>query len=339
MTTIVDVAKLAGVSISTVSRFLNDSGHPVNIETKKRVLEATKALNYSPNALARALITNKTSILGLIARDVLDPYFAAIVRGAEDLARAVDFLLIVCNSDRIPETEIQYVSTLNDYRVDGILFAGGGLKAPSYVKEMQRLLQFMRGRGCAIVSIGWQEFPCVRICNNEIEATKAAAQHLISLGHRRICYISGPGGITTTELRLEGYKQALKESGIPFDPTLIVQGDYSIQSGLEATNQILRIKPLPTAVLASNDQMAIGCMRNLKKAGLTIPQDVSIVGVDDIAMAEWVDPPLTTISLHLEELGARGVEYAIKLRNGEINYDSSFTVRHELIVRESVSPI
>lgn len=339
MPTIVEVANLAGVSVSTVSRVLNKSEHPVNALTKSKVLEASSALNYFPSALAQALITKKTGVLGLIARDVLDPYFGAIVRGAEDAARARGFLLIVCNSDRDPSKEIQYASTLMQHHVDGLIFAGGGLTEPSYVREMNSLVKVLREQGCAIVSTGLQRFPSLRVCNNEAEALKAATRYLISVGHRRICYVSGPRITATSGLRFQGYKQALRESGLALDNELVLKGDFSPQSGLEAANQITAIRPLPTAVLSSNDQMAVGCMIGLKRRGFRIPEEISIMGIDDIPACEWVEPALTTVSLHMHQLGVQAVEYAIKLRNREINDDFSYTVPHELILRNSVSPI
>jgi DNA-binding LacI/PurR family transcriptional regulator len=179
----------------------------------------------------------------------------------------------------------------------------------------------------------------LRVCNNEAEALKAATLYLISVGHRRIGYVSGPSITTTSRLRFQGYKQALRESGLALEGELILKGDFSTQSGLEAANRITEIRPLPTAVLASNDQMAVGCMIGLKGRGFRIPEEMSIMGIDDITACEWVEPALTTVSLHMHELGFQAVEYAMKLRNREINYDYSCTVPHELIIRKSVSPI
>jgi LacI family transcriptional regulator len=339
MPTIVEVAKLAGVSVSTVSRVLNRSDHPVNALTKSKVLEASSALNYLPSTLAQALITKKTGVLGLIARDVLDPYFGAIVRGAEDAARSRGFLLIVCNSDRDPSKELQYASTLMQHHVDGIIFAGGGLTEPSYVREMIALTTGLREQGCAIVSIGLQRFPSLSVYNDEAGALKAATRYLISVGHRRICYVSGPPITTTSGLRYRGYKQALRECGLVLDSGLVLKGDFSVQSGLEAVDQIAEMRPFPTAVLASNDQMAVGCMVGLKRRGYRIPEEISVMGIDDITACEWVEPSLTTVSLHMYQLGVQAVEYAMKLRNREIERDYSCTVPHELIIRKSVSPL
>lgn len=337
MTTIVDVAKAAGVSISTVSRVLNSSSHPVSQETRERVLQAMEAFNFSPSALARAMITHHTRTIGMIVSDNQDPFFAALVRGAEDVARSLGYLVIICNSDRRPDIELKYIQTLNDYRVDGILFSGGGLTAPDYVAEMSSLLAVVRRRQCAVVSLGRQAFPCVEISSDNVRATADAVAHLASLGHRRIGYVSGPEHITTTALRLEGYRLGLSENDIPFDPELVLPGDYTLEGGRAAARLMLRLRRLPTALLASTDQMAAGCAAQLKAEGVRIPEDISLMGVDDVATATCVDPPLTTVSLNLYHMGALGIRYLAKLRNGEIDETFRLTVGHQLVVRQSTA--
>ena len=339
MTTIVDVARASGVSISTVSRVLNASDHPVSEEARRKVLEAIAALNYSPNALARAMITQDTHIVGLIVEDNQDPFFAAIVRGAEDVARMLGFLVIVCNSERDPAIELQYLSTLNDYRVDGVVFTGGGLLDPGYVSDVVKLLEPMRQRHCAIVALARQSFPCLQVSNDNTQAVADATRYLLQLGHRRICYISGPAAITTTELRLKGYYLALQEAGLPCDDELVLVGNYTFEAGQAAAQQILAMRSLPTAILASTDQMAIGCTTALKARGLSIPKDVSIMGIDDIAAVRWLDPPLTTVSLNMYELGATGIEYLVRCRNGEAGDALQHVVPHEIIVRQSTAEI
>lgn len=339
MTTIIDVAKVAGVSISTVSRVLSKSDHPVSQEARQRVMDAVSALNYSPSALARAMITQDTHIIGIIVGDSEDPFFASIIRGAEDVARALGFLVIICNSDRQPDCILQYVKTLNEYRVDGIIFAGGGLMDPEYNQEITELLWVLRRRKCAIVSLGPQIYPGVTVGCDEPLAAKDATQYLIQLGHKRICYVSGSPNITTTELRLRGYRQALHDIGIPVDPNLVLVGDYTLESGQEAARKILQMDELPTAILASTDQMAIGCSAVLKAAGLSIPTHISLMGMDDIKPARCLDPPLTTVALNMYEMGASGIEYLVKLRNQEIGEDFCCTVKHEIIVRQSTAPL
>jgi LacI family transcriptional regulator len=339
MTTIVDVAKAAGVSIGTVSRVLSGSSHPVSQETRAKVMEAVAALNYSPSALARAMITQDTHIIGIIVSDNQDPFFAALVRGAEDVARSMGFLVIVCNSDRRPDIELKYIQTLNDYRVDGLVFTGGGLTDSDYIARLTTLLAILRRRRCAIVSLGRQVFPCVEVSSDNVGAAADAVGHLVNLGHRRICYVSGPEKITTTDLRLEGYRQGLHEHAIPFDPSLVFPGDYTLEAGYAAARRIVQLKRRATAILASTDQMAIGCAIQLKSAGISVPDDMSVMGIDDIKTAHCLDPPLTTVSLNMYEMGAMGIRYLVKRRNGEIDDTFHHTIRHELVVRQSTGPV
>jgi DNA-binding LacI/PurR family transcriptional regulator len=200
---------------------------------------------------------------------------------------------------------------------------------------MSNLLAVLRRRQCAVVSLGRQAFPCVEISSDNVRATADAVGHLVGLGHRRIAYVSGPEHITTTALRLEGYRLGLQELGIPYDPELVLPGDYTLESGRAAVKLALGLKRPPTALLASTDQMAAGCAAQLKSEGLRIPEDISLMGVDDVATAACIDPPLTTVSLNLYRMGALGIRYLAKLRNHEIDETFRHTVEHELVVRQS----
>ncbi len=335
MASITDVAKRANVSITTVSRVINGSTHPVSEDTRARVLQATSELGYSPSALAKAMVTRATRIVGVIVGDATDPYFASIVRGIEDVARSMGYLVIVCNSDRVPEIEIKYVTTLHDYRVDGVIFAGGGLVDPEYLSAIQPKLDSFSQRGAAIVTMGKHLFPSLAVEVDNEQAVKDAAEHLIGLGHRSIAYISGPVHVTTSELRLKGFRAALDAHGLPFDPDLLLPGSYTYASGLSAAEQIVSLKHRPTAILASNDMMAIGCTVGLRQAGWRIPSEVSLMGIDDITPAVFVDPPLSTVALPLYKQGAIGMEYLVKLLNGEVAPTETIMLGHELIIRAS----
>lgn len=338
MASITDVAKIANVSIATVSRVLTGSSHPVSEETRARVLEAARALNYSPSALAKAMVTGDTRIVGVIIGDATDPYFAAIVRGVEDVARQHGYLVIVCNSDRVPTIELKYLRTLNDYRVDGVIFAGGGLIDDAYLREMRQALEVFYEREAACVSLGKHLFPSVPVLVDNVQVVQDAMDYLISLGHTEIAYISGPNLLTTAELRLSGYKQALDRHGLALRPEYILRGDYKFESGLNAARAIDQLPHKPTAVMASNDVMGIGCIIGLKTLGYAIPQDISVMGVDDIPTAQIVDPPLTTVALPLYDLGAIGMESLIRLRSGELTLNDSVMLPHRLVIRKSTAP-
>jgi DNA-binding LacI/PurR family transcriptional regulator len=337
MVSIVDVANLANVSVTTVSRVLSGSSHPVSEETRERVLEAARSLDYFPNALAQAMVTRATHIVGVIIGDALDPYFAAIVRGVEDVAREQGYLVIVCNSDRLPDIELQYLQTLSSYRVDGVIFAGGGLIDAEYNKNIERALEAFYKRGSACVALAQHLFPSMTVLVDNKQVVHDAVSYLVELGHKKIAYISGPQLLTTAKLRLDGYESALMRRDLELKPGYILEGDYTYESGLEAARAIAALPVKPTAVMASNDLMAIGCLVGLKELGYRIPEDVSIVGADDIATAQVVDPPLTTVSLPLYDLGAIGMGCICKLRNGQLTIDDVITLPHHLVIRKSTS--
>jgi LacI family transcriptional regulator len=334
---IVEVARLADVSVTTVSRVLSGSSYPVSQEKRDRVMAAAATLNYSPSALAKAMVTRDTRIVGVIIGDATDPYFATIVRGVEDAAREHGYLVIVCNSDRNPEVEISYLKTLNDYRVDGIIFAGGGLDDPRYISAVTEILKIFQDRGSACVSLARQHLPsfAVRVDNHKI--VRDAVSYLVDLGHTRIAYISGPGMLTTTRSRLEGYQQAVVEFGLDQEAELIIDGDYTSRAGCRAAIEIHRMINKPSAVLASNDLMAIGCMVGLKELGYQIPGDFSLIGIDDIAFAQFVDPPLTTVCVPMYDLGRIGMENLIALRKAEIPKMETVILPHHIVVRKSVA--
>lgn len=337
MTSIVDVANRARVSVATVSRVLSGSSHPVSEDARERVLEAARSLSYSPNALAQAMVTRATRIVGVIIGDAVDPYFAAIVRGVEDVAREHGYLVIVCNSDRLPGIEFEYLQTLSNYQVDGVIFAGGGLLDEEYVQNIDQALESFYQRGAACVSLGKHLFSSLTVLVDNEQVIHDAASYLIELGHTDIGYISGPELLTTAELRLKGYHGALASHGLEFKPWLVLEGDYTYEAGLRAAQAIDAMPDKPTAVLASNDLMAIGCLVGLKNLGYQIPSEMSVMGVDDIVSTQFVDPPLTTVSLPLYDLGAVGMESLIRLRSGELTLDNTITLAHHLVIRKSTS--
>src|SRR6478672_660924 len=198
MASVFDVARHAKVSVATASRVLSGSEYPVSRATRARVLDAAAALEYSPNALAKAMATGRTGIVGVLVGDASDPYFAAIVRGIEDVARQHGKLVIVCNSDRDPAIELQYLRALNDYRVDGLIFAGGGLTDDGYVREIRKAINAFRARGAPCVALASHLFPSYRVLIDNERVVRDAVAYLHSLGHRQIAFLSGPPLLTTT---------------------------------------------------------------------------------------------------------------------------------------------
>jgi LacI family transcriptional regulator len=335
MPLLVDVARLANVSITTASRVLNASPHPVSADKRSRVLQAAKTLDYSPSALAKAMVTGFSHIVGVVVGDATDPYFAWIVRGVEDMARAHGYLVIVCNSDRNPSVELSYLNALNDYRVDGLIFAGGGLNDGQYLAAMNRVLKVFQERNAICISLGKHLFPSYPVVVDNQQIVYSAVEYLLNLGHTRIAYISGPGMLTTTEVRLAGYREALTAHNIKYDQSLIMNGNYKVESGYQAATIVHAMRDKPTAILASNDLMAIGCMSRLKELNYQIPGGMSVMGIDDIPFAQIVDPPLTTIALPMYELGKVGMESLVRLHRGEELDKTGIVLPYKLIVRNS----
>lgn len=338
MASILDVARRARVSVATVSRIMTGSSHPVSSETRARVLAAARELNYSPSVLAQAMVTRRTYIVAVIVGDAADPYFAAIVRGMEDVARKNGYLVVVCNTDRVPEIETEYLRTLDDYRIDGIVFAGGGLNNAEYVEATTSALVAFRQRGAAIVTLGKHLFPSLSVHVDNWQVTWDAASYLIDLGHRQIAYISGPLVLLTSELRLSGFRAALERHELVSYPELVIDGDFTYEGGLRAAQVIAGMDVRPTAILASNDLMAIGCLVGLKQIGLRVPDDVSIMGIDDISTTEFVDPPLTTVAIPMRELGAMAMEQLVRLRKDGSASDGDILLPHQLVIRQSTAP-
>jgi LacI family transcriptional regulator len=334
-----DVALLAKVSVATASRVLSGSEYPVRPKTRDRVLEAAKALSYSPNALAKAMVTGRTRIVGVIVGDATDPYFAAIVRGIEDVARQQGYLVVVCNSDRIPEIELQYLRALNDHRVDGVIFAGGGLVEESYVRQTRESIGAFSARGAACVTLGRHMFPSYRVLIDNEQLVRDAVMYLADQGHERIVFLSGPPLLTTTRLRLDGYRSAMTALGFGARPEDVLEGDYTFEAGIRAAQIIAGMERRPTAVLASNDIMAMGCIVGFKGLGCRVPDDISVMGIDDIPTAIVVDPPLTTVAIPLHQLGVIGMESLLRLRAGELNLDEEVTLPHSVVVRGSVAEL
>jgi LacI family transcriptional regulator len=338
MTSITSVAKRAGVSITTVSRVLNNSSHPVGLEVRERVLEAAKSLNYSPSALARAMVTQNTHIIGVIVGDASDPYFATIVRGIADTARAEGYLTLICNSDRIPDVELEFARLLRDYRADGVIFAGGGLTDPTYLEEIKGILAWFKAHHAPVVVLGNHLFDSPQVNIDNAGATRDMTEYLVQLGHRRIAYITGPAGLTTSEMRLDGYRQVLVKHGLELEPELVFRGDFTYESGREAAEFFLGQETLPTAFFAANDISAIGCLAALKERGIKIPEQVSVAGFDNVASTQYTDPQLTTVDVPMREMGVVVVRQVLNAIKSEAPIDSLHLLPHKLIIRGSSGP-
>jgi LacI family transcriptional regulator len=291
-----DVAERAGVSVTSVSHVINET-RPVSYELRERVLAALEELGYHPNRLARSLRSGKTHTIGTIVPDSADPFFAEVARGIEDTAFETGYSLILCNSDANLDKEAFYTDVLVEKQVDGILFlAAGG--------STERILDLQQ-RGMPVVVVD-RELPAVHVdsvVTDNAGGGWSATRHLIDLGHRRIGYIAGPSDLTLSEYRFTGYRKALEEAGIAVDENLVVRGAFDFESGYRAACQLLTNSQRPTAIFASNDLMAIGAICAAVELDLRVPEDLSVIGYDDVPLASYSNPPLTTIAQPIYDLG------------------------------------
>lgn len=300
MTSLKDVARLTGVSASTVSRVLSNTGY-VKEDTRKKVLDAVQTLNYSPNALAQGLKTGRSNTIGLLIPSVQNMIYPDIVQGVEDTAHKKGFSVILCNTDESAEIEQTYIEALRTRRVDGFIVAT------------------MTSHSAHIHGLRKKQVPLVlalRACDQSIDAVvidnmKAAWQgtsYLIERGHRKIALALGDTRLSLYRDRYEGYQRALGEAGVPFDESLVMRERGGVSSFYGLTRALLERGTVPDAVFAMNDARAIIIMRALYDAGLKIPADVSVLGFDNVALSAYVEPPLSTISQPLYEIGRLSAE-------------------------------
>src|SRR5690625_4514602 len=293
-----DVAAAAGVSVATVSRVLSPrpDSQSVRPETRRRVLEVVERVGYRPNDLARALLQDRTSTVGLVLPDISNPYYPPLVRGVEDAASTLGYRVILCNTDRDQEKTAGYVDTLIKTRVDGIIVAGGSTSMP----KLRDVFEPYRTK---VVVVGRHEleYPSIQVDN--AAATAEVVSYLTGLGHERIGFISGPLSSITVQDRLEGYRAALADAGLDYDGDLVREGDLLEQSGYDIAGGLAARPVRPTAIVAANDRMAVGAMAALTDAGLAVPGDVSLVGFDNVSLASYIRPALTTVSIPTYEMG------------------------------------
>jgi len=288
-----DISRHAGVSIATCSRVLNGSAHPVSEETRERVLSAARELGYSPSALARALVTRSSRIIGVIVADIVDPYFAEIARGVEQVAAGLGYLTMVCSAELGTEAEIGHLRQLRDYHAAGIVFAGSGRIRDPSTPALKDAVEESRQRGAVVVALAQRDFDAPAIVFDNEAAVCDVTTYVRSLGHEDLVFVEGPQGLHTSAQRLAGFNRAGGGDRVP--------GGFSYESGVAAAERLLARGNLPDAVVAANDEAAIGVLMRLREAGVKVPDDVSIAGIDDTRPARFVG--LTTISAPLHAMG------------------------------------
>lgn len=325
-----DIARKADVSHSTVSRALRNSPL-VNRETAERIRKIAKESDFRVSAIGRSLATGRTYTLGVVATTIEDPFISEVVSGAEDAANAHGYSLILTNSNANPDRELKVVHSFEERRVDGIIVLDSRVGSV-YVPMLTRMR-------VPIVLINSQhpgEY-VHSISIDNIGASQTATRYLVHLGHRQIAYMGKTGGYQSNAERAAGYRQALQAAGIEERPEYVVMGDGKPESGKNAMEQLLSLPEIPTAVFCYNDLMAIGAFSAIRQRGLTVPGDISIVGFDDIGIASFTQPPLTTIRQPKHQMGRAATEMLLSLLKESVP-SSVRKVQGELIVRESAAP-
>lgn len=325
-----DVAAMVGVSTQTVSRVLNNKPD-VSRQTRQRILEVIDELGYQPSMMARGLASNRTYTLGMFTEDLSDPFFAQIIVAAEAEARAHGYYLLLCSAERNPNIEYEYFRLLASRHVDGVLLLRPGSdEQPRYLFEMVE-------KGIPLVPIAYDlrdsRVPLVDVDN--IDGGYKATRCLIDDGHQRIGMITGPIWNKAAIDRKEGYRIALEEAKIPYDENLIAYGDWSYESGYHATWQLLSRVPRLTGIFIHNDRMAIAAMQAIRESGRVIPNDISIVGYDDIQESRFINPPLTTIRQPAGEIGRVATNLLIEIINNPDALPQRLLLKTELVYRKS----
>lgn len=339
MTTIKDIAAKTNLSISTVSIVLNNRASRIPKSTRDIVIKAAKELNYRPNQLAVGLVTKRTKTLGLIVPDIRNNFFSSLAKGIEDEARNNGWTVLLCNSNDSHERDLEYIKMLAGKGVDGILYS---MSSDSNLENFKEKYSLIKRLGIKFLMIDRyldfpSTFPKINIISlNHFKGGYLAAKHLIDLGHKKIACVTGPQYLSESNNRLKGYKQALDENHIEFNKELIIEGNYHIKSGISAVDKL--IEKDFTAIFAFNDMMAYGVLKGLKSYNLDIPDDVSVIGYDDIYLSEILEIPLTTIHQPIESLGRGAAKNFINIIDGkEEDLGNLPLYSPELIIRKTTS--
>ncbi|WP_120503829.1 LacI family DNA-binding transcriptional regulator [Sulfitobacter mediterraneus] len=333
--TIQDVARAAGVSAATVSRVLTNPSL-VSEATRETVLQAIKSTEYRVNQAARNLRLQRANAVLVLVPNLGKPFYSGILAGISEEFSGTDYAVLIADTDSDPIVDSALAGYFLDGRVDGVISLDGGVRA-SALRECVDL-----GVEDRIVFLcEWvegQKFPV--ISSDNAEGARLAIRHLHDLGHRKIAHITGPDGNVLTTARREGMVSERARLGLPAQPEWIIRGDFSLESGHDAATRILAMDDRPTAVFCSADMVAFGLMAGLKSGGLRVPEDISVVGFDDIEMSEYYIPALTTIRQDRHGLGRRAARVLLdRLKNKSLERAPEVPIPVELIVRESTAPL
>ena len=331
MASIKDVALRAQVSTTTVSHVVNHTRF-VSDKVRVEVEAAIRELGYVPSAVARSLKSNTTKTIGMLIPNCSNPYFAEIVRSVEDHCFGAGYTLILCNTDDDPHRQGAYLQVLSEKRIDGMIIISTG--------EDKDLLRLLQGLPIPTVLLDREieEVNCDLVETAHMQGGVMATEHLLGLGHRRIACLAGPADLNSSAQRIEGWRKALTDAGLGAElGDLLWHSDFSSQGGFTTMQSILALRPAPSAVFVCNDLMCIGALSAAHQAGVRVPQDLSLIGFDDIELAKFTSPTLTTIAQPKHRIGVAAVDMVLeRIQDGRVQA-RQVILQPELIVRNSTA--
>lgn len=334
--TLKQLSQLAGAHPSTVARVLHaDPRQRVSSELRERILALAREHDYRPNSVARSLRTKRTAVFGALIPDIANPFFASVLRGMEDAAAERDYSIILANTDDLPTREAHSLAMLRDRQVDGLLLATARLHDPAIEQLAAERVPF--------VLVNRHTDPITPNCvvPDDYGGAAAAVEHLLALGHQRIAHIAGSGDASTGYLRQQAYRDTLRKHGVdhyPDQDALLVRGSFRETGGYEAMRTLLNLSEIPTAVFAVNDLAALGAIHAAQAAGLRVPQDISVIGFNDLFHATHMLPGLTTMQVPHRAMGSRAIQMLLDMILTGVMPEHPLLLPVTLIARESTGP-
>ncbi|EOD00843.1 LacI family DNA-binding transcriptional regulator [Caldisalinibacter kiritimatiensis] len=327
--TIKEIAEMAGVSKATVSRVLNDSKY-VSPEIYSRVMKVIEETGYKPSFIARSLVNKKTKVVGLLIPDISNPFYSELVKGMVEVANKYDYNILLCNSFFNQKKEMDFLKLLWEKEVEGIIFM------THEITNKHRKFFEKYTRPTVTVNRKFWGFDIPNVDIDNFLAGYDATEYLVKQNHHRIAIVRAPLSDETAGVeRYEGYKKALEDYGIDFDEKLVKEGNFKADTGYKAMEDLLELDSPPTAVFCVNDEMACGVINCVVEKGLKVPEDISVVGFDDIPLASMFIPSITTIRQPIYDMGALSMELMYKMIKGEKVESKTYVLPHKLVVRQS----
>lgn len=326
--TLRELARAANVSVTTASRVLSNSRHVVSADTRERVLRLASEMGYRPNMMARGLRNDHSYTVGIMTHDITSPFAPIISHGIQDGLKEAGYFCVIASFDGDVNLQTKAIDDLISRGVDGIaVVESWQYVAKSMLEKAHKPYVFCERAFATPITNS--------VVTDNVNGARLAIAHLTRAGHRRIGFINGEARSYYARDRLRGYKNALAEADIPFDPALVIRGDWELESGYQAARHLLNLTPRPTAIFAANDMMAVGAIYGIQESGLRVPHDVAVVGYDDRPIASIIRPHLTTVTLPCYQMGREAARLLLSQIEGEIDFAEELVLQGQLIVRDS----